>query len=64
MRVTARPLPWHIRARFVPRRAVHLMDVASDSFCPTLHIEHIDGHLHITRDRAGFDQFIARCTAS
>jgi hypothetical protein len=40
------------------------MDVASDSFCPTLHIEHIDGHLHITRDRAGFDQFIARCTAS
>ena len=36
----------------------------TDFFCPALHVEHIDGHLHITRDSAGFDEFIARCTAT
>lgn len=35
----------------------------ADFFCPTLHIDHVDGHLRITRDHARLDEFIARCTA-
>jgi 2-hydroxychromene-2-carboxylate isomerase len=32
-----------------------------DFFCPTLAIERVDGHLSISFDAAGFDEFIDRC---
>jgi hypothetical protein len=30
-------------------------------FCPNLHIEQVDGHLHVEVDRAGFADFLGRC---
>jgi hypothetical protein len=29
-------------------------------FCPALDIDHVDGHLRIVFDRAGFDEFTDR----
>jgi predicted DsbA family dithiol-disulfide isomerase len=40
----------------------HFFVGQSDFFCPAMRIERIDGHLRIARDRAGFEEFIERCT--
>ena len=35
----------------------------ADFFCPSLHIEMVDGHMQIDADPSGFDEFIRRLAA-
>jgi predicted DsbA family dithiol-disulfide isomerase len=37
----------------------HLFIGSSDYFCPSLRIDHVDGHLRITDNRDAFDSFLA-----
>lgn len=41
----------------------HFFVGASHFFCPALHITRVDGHLQITRDQTGFEEFIQSITA-
>ena len=39
----------------------HFFVGGEDFFCPTLELERVDGHLTVTFDAEGFDEFIGRC---
>jgi 2-hydroxychromene-2-carboxylate isomerase len=56
-----------VRADFAEGRArgvigsPHFFVDGEGFFCPTLAIERVDGHLSISFDAKGFDEFIDRC---
>jgi len=54
---------WHEGRRRGVIGSPHFFVGDGDFFCPALHIERIDGRLHISQDLARFDEFIERCTA-
>jgi 2-hydroxychromene-2-carboxylate isomerase len=55
---------WHEGQRRGVIGSPHFFVGGADFFCPTLRIERVDGHLHISRDLARFDDFLERCTTS